>query len=795
MTAFISQNRVQERIPGLDGLRAMAVAAVLFFHLQMEYASGGFLGVSLFFTLSGYLITRLLLEEHRSSGTIALRHFWARRLRRLMPAALVVLSGVTIVALSSDIFQAATLRGDLWAALGYVANWRSMTASTSYADLFVATPSPLLHFWSLAIEEQFYFIFPIILLALLGRNRRRWIAFVGLSLLWVGSVAASFVGASDNVVYYGTHTRAAELLTGSLVALVLSHRAKGGIPISEMSQRVRYTWNALTVATLAFVIALIITVETGDRWLYQGGLAAFSFVSALLVVGIQIPGPLQWLAERRPVVAVGQMSYGLYLFHWPIFLIMNEDRTGLSGIDLHVLRIAVTVLISIVVVQLIENPIRRDQFAARLRGRTGALVVSLMIIAGAIVFVPISSPTSLAGLDAPDAVVEFGETDIEQSITVAVFGSRPDAVAVLRQVIGSNESTKIIDATDSNCPITAFVMVVERCAPLASRLDSVGLSSPPDLVVVAFGSLERELLQMAISQGRGDIFEVSDRFVESFVNVVGHSETIFLDYGVDDSMANDLEDADLEYSTIATLSRPSIESLSAVYEVIATKLKGLDRRQRILVIGDSSSFGVSAAIDTVAGDRYNVVWAGGRNCPLVKVEKIRWWDGAEFDMANCPSLNPQWRELIDSFQPGRVIVVVAIPEQAEQMYPGESTWHVLGDASFREIHDAFLAEWMALLDERQIELMVFTSPYIRGGALSGAQFAQDDRVNAWNEVIRGWATTWPHIRLIDWAEIIERAELAMGPLRSDGVHLDQSALNRIVADEVVPILANANLSP
>jgi len=157
--------------PALDGLRAVAIAAVLAFHSGFAAARGGFLGVSLFFTVSGYLITTLLLTEHDRTGRIRCLEFWERRFRRLLPAAIVVLAGVVIAAPHvADVTQRASLHGDVLAALGYVANWRFLAHGQSYAALF-GSPSPVQHFWSLSIEEQYYVAFPLIVAFVLGRAR------------------------------------------------------------------------------------------------------------------------------------------------------------------------------------------------------------------------------------------------------------------------------------------------------------------------------------------------------------------------------------------------------------------------------------------------------------------------------------------------------------------------------------------------------------------------------------------------------------------------------------------------
>ncbi len=180
------------RIRGLDGLRGLAVAAVVLFHSQLTFARGGFLGVSAFFTLSGFLITRLLIDERARTGRVGLRAFWARRARRLLPAAFVTLAGVLVFgATVATGDQLRSLRGDVLAAIGYVANWRFYFAGRSYSHLFSA-PSPVLHFWSLAIEEQFYVVFPLVVALTLrvGRGRRSVLG----GLFAAGGIASVIAG-------------------------------------------------------------------------------------------------------------------------------------------------------------------------------------------------------------------------------------------------------------------------------------------------------------------------------------------------------------------------------------------------------------------------------------------------------------------------------------------------------------------------------------------------------------------------------------------------------------------------
>ena len=159
-------------MPALDGLRALAVLAVLVFHAQLSFAPGGFLGVSVFFTLSGYLITSMLITEHTATGTISLRSFYGKRLRRLIPGSYACIALVIALGVLWTTYQREHLAGDVAAALANVSNWRFAFASRSYSDLFLGSPSPLAHFWSLAIEEQCYVLIPVIALISLRHGRR-----------------------------------------------------------------------------------------------------------------------------------------------------------------------------------------------------------------------------------------------------------------------------------------------------------------------------------------------------------------------------------------------------------------------------------------------------------------------------------------------------------------------------------------------------------------------------------------------------------------------------------------------
>jgi peptidoglycan/LPS O-acetylase OafA/YrhL len=346
--------------PGLDGLRGLAVAGVLLFHGGFSWAIGGYLGVSTFFTLSGFLITSLLLREREATGGISLKAFWGRRFRRLMPASLVALGGIVLYGLLvADQAQLNDLRGDVLAALAYVANWRFIFQDQSYADLFTS-PSPVQHFWSLAIEEQFYFAFPVLaagVLAVANGGRRVFMAVLGIGALasTLAMVLLHEPGLETTRVYYGTGTRAVELLAGALLATVTA-----GYPLRLRSLGRRVV-TVLGGMTLFVVLWWWGTVDQSAAWLYEGGLTVYALCSVVLIVVATSPGPIRRLLSVEPLRQLGRISYGVYLFHWPIFLWLSPERTGLPLGPLFVLRMAVTLSAALLSFRLIEQPVRRGR--------------------------------------------------------------------------------------------------------------------------------------------------------------------------------------------------------------------------------------------------------------------------------------------------------------------------------------------------------------------------------------------------------------------------------------------------
>ncbi len=390
VTSPFMSDRLVHR-PAIDGLRGLAVVGVLALHGDLQFAQGGFLGVSTFFTLSGYLITSLLLLERERSGRVDLRRFYARRIRRLLPASLLAVAGVVVFGLyAADAGQLRHLRSDVLSSLANGANWLFVFGRRSYGDL-ASSPSPVQHFWSLAIEEQFYLVFPLVLVGTLfvARGSRR-----ALAGLLVAMIAASILlmvvlhrpGSDPLRVYYGTDTRAAELLIGCLLAVVLAGR-------DEIRHRgLRIAAAATGAVALVATLALWVVTDQGEQWMYRGGFAGYAVLTAMVIVACTQPGPVRSALSWRPLRFVGAISYGLYLFHWPLFLWLDQTRTGLEGWPLLGVRLALTFGVAILSYELLEQPIRTGRRVVG-RVRWVAPPAAVGVIALAAVLVVVWRPT------------------------------------------------------------------------------------------------------------------------------------------------------------------------------------------------------------------------------------------------------------------------------------------------------------------------------------------------------------------------------------------------------------------
>ncbi len=376
----VGRARTLSYMPALDGLRAVAVLAVLLYHGGVSLAPGGFLGVDLFFVLSGYLITSLLILEHERSGTLDLGAFWLRRARRLLPALCVtfILTGLYARAMA-DPETLVSLRYDNVATLFYVSNWWFIARGQSYFEQFAA-PSVLRHTWSLGIEEQWYILWPLLLVPALrqwGRRSGYLAAFAASGALCSALLMAVLFDPmrDPSRVYYGTDTRAQALLFGAALAFLLYRCAAPAA--------LRHGLNWLGVVGAATVFVFFIHVRDTDGWMYRGGYALMAGAATVLVAACVQPRPnlLARALSLPPLVWIGRISYGLYLYHWPIFVALNDFRTGLRGVALLSVRLAVTFAVATVSYTFIEMPVRRGILRSNRRLREAGAIAAMAVVA------------------------------------------------------------------------------------------------------------------------------------------------------------------------------------------------------------------------------------------------------------------------------------------------------------------------------------------------------------------------------------------------------------------------------
>ncbi len=371
-----TSDQATSRRPGLDGLRALAVIAVVAFHEQLSAFSGGFLGVDVFFVLSGYLITDLLVARWNRDGHLDLLGFWARRARRLLPALAVLLVAVTAATAVIEPAQLAALRAALLAAVTYSSNWWQALAHHSYFAQF-GPPPPLQHLWSLAIEEQFYLVWPLVLIVILktcqsGRVRAA-LAWLGAALSALAMVLVYVPGADPSRVYYGTDTRASALFIGSALALTWPLRRLQAL--SRDSARVPDALGLAGIAVLAWATGHF----TGtDRVLYPAGLLVAALAAGGVVLAAASPGLVSWALGRSVLRWIGIRSYGIYLWHWPVIALaiaaFPQQRTA-GWIWLP--EAALSVGLAAVSWRWVEEPIIRDGLRSTVRARARMVAGSL----------------------------------------------------------------------------------------------------------------------------------------------------------------------------------------------------------------------------------------------------------------------------------------------------------------------------------------------------------------------------------------------------------------------------------
>lgn len=790
-------------IEALDGLRAVAVAVVLIFHADLDIAPGGFLGVSLFFTLSGYLITTLLLREHAARGTISIRGFYERRWRRLVPSAWLTIAIVLVAVPLWSASQVRALPGDALAALANAANWRAAFADTSYQDLFIGKPSPLAHFWSLAIEEQFYAVMPLLAILALRHSRRALSITAG--ALLIASVVATLATSDRDLVYNGTHTRGAELLVGVLLAI--------HAPALRGVVRQSIGWVAL--AGFASVVAL---TSIGDNWLYRGGLAAFSLISAALVLAVIGPerSRLKALFGARPLVAIGRWSYALYLIHWPIFLVFDNARTGLRPIPLFALRTVLAVALAALITAVIERPIRTRRVLAGMHRTIMASAVAAACLAVAIVAIPrpaLSENERLLAAgetgqiiftDESDGSVDAVTTTTAPPIPVLVVGSDFAAVDLLR-----TRGLTVIDGTNRDCPIVQAIDVqlpsgeidnIEECTDATSSWVAMARASEVVDVVITFGAVDEGITRRLDDvgfPGTNDFAELGGRWNRVFEKLglvwKAFPTTFNLHLLHQGSEWGYLVDALTRFaggqSQLASL-HSSIEGLAT--SILTARTDATDI-PRVLVVGDSTSVIFSVALFRATAGQMEVRWVGANGCPFVDVEWIRTSVDDPWDLMWCRSKLELVGEQLPTFTPDVVVLMVAPEELRYQRYKGDDRGYVVGDPTYTQFHDDYMEAFIAPLAERGATLLVADCPQLRVNQAYDAtdEMMSPERIALWNAQVQRWVASSPDIDLLPYAAAINEYERTIGNVLIDGTHPDIDILTELIRSQLLEVILTA----
>lgn len=490
-----------EYVPAIDGLRAVAVTLVLLFHGGWELFRGGYVGVSLFFTLSGYLITTLLLAEHAGTGSISFGAFFSRRVKRLLPASAVCLAGVVLLSLAGNFSTNEGVGGDVAASALQVANWRALGRGQSYADLIgAARPGPLDHFWSLSIEEQFYWLWPLTLLVILRRSRSRRPGAVGVTALAAGAAVVPCVvraGWGADAVYWATPARFGEILVGAVLAVWMTGR-----PWPRWG-----TW--VGWLGLAAVCAAAVTWPVGSGPAYEGFLPVFAVAGAAAVMGASSVGSFARVLGRQPLVGLGRISYGVYLYHWPVFVLLDRDTLHLDRAALFAVRVAVTLAVAMASYVLVERPARSGNT------RPSSVAVFAIVGTACVVLAALTVVPDTERLFVTD--VDTGSVGFDDAPTPA-----PDAAPAV---------------TGSTTPVTALTTTstIIRTRPLRIVVmgDSAATALGGGMVAWAEDDLSRARLSVIAEPGCGFTHAVSLTASDEFRTKCAE----LIDGGVDAALA------------------------------------------------------------------------------------------------------------------------------------------------------------------------------------------------------------------------------------------------------------------
>jgi hypothetical protein len=570
--------------------------------------------------------------------------------------------------------------------------------------------------------------------------------------------------------------------------------------------RRRGDWIPGALAVSAFA-GLVVVASIEQEWIYRGGLVAVALVSAVLIHSVSDGRFPARLLEAAPLVAIGAVSYGIYLFHWPVFLLLDETRTGLSGVMLFGLRLVATAMLTIASYRLLEQPIRRGRVGARNGVMIRALGLAAAVIVGASLMVtgPALTVTERLLSSGEQPVVEFlppvldagagltadeprdvPVTPVPPPERILVIGTEETAIQAL-----SRTGFQVIRGLRPQCPISA--KATDACEPIDAWFRRLAEQLDPTAVVLAVGAAED------VNAGQqlpivGDAWKAAEREVTAALDDaddLGLPVVVYYPTASPAPFDAHLERLVLMRPWLGDVARSGDELVDAVTAATAETSPGdrvaelpTDEPMRVMVIGDSTSINLAKALNDGGDGRLAVLWAGANGCPLVVIDGLRVSSDVEWSTPVCEAYEAKLPPLLDRFDPDVVLLGLGPTELAEQRYAGDPNAHIAGDPGFASKHGEALRALLGVLDG-DVPLLIADLPAVRTGHFATEEMVDPARLDSVNALVVGADNRWDQVERFNYRGPLEAAELAFGSIRSDGVHPDAAPMESLARDVFV----------